>query len=483
MISISDTSLDDEISTLSEKLRQMKGQRARLSSYRAQTKAIFSPVTRVPPEILAEIFLCTLPPVSKSLGRFNVARSPWLLTQINSHWRAVALSTPSLWSQVVLGYNTMYSLPALDAQIQRAQNLKIYFYGGPRVTLTQGNSIRHTHMFQLLLRHSSRWEELSLGLTSDSALIPILNAHRGPFSSLKKLWINWHREGGELGDLQSIICFQSTISLVDVGIIDIPAALAIHQPQLTHLHLSRTSWDRQLGILKVARDVVEANLTFDRSERRPEIGEIIDLSHLRRLCVSPPDAMSYFKAPALEELAIWVEGSDSDIPTLLTSFFNLSACHLRSLRLSGSPSAHVTTMILQNLPIITELILICAIPHSREVDSLICRLATSKHTGGTMVAPQLRSLSFGFLSKNNLDYKLYLKMLDSRWRAEESRLENTALLVTGGLGPDLTTLYGLRALCDGGLNLVVLQGEKARNQIHAWLYSSPHLKTMDWMEW
>ncbi|KAJ7302969.1 hypothetical protein DFH08DRAFT_986798, partial [Mycena albidolilacea] len=53
--------LDDEISTLEEKLQQLEEEHASLSSYRTRNKAILSPLRRMPPEVLGEIFSLTLP--------------------------------------------------------------------------------------------------------------------------------------------------------------------------------------------------------------------------------------------------------------------------------------------------------------------------------------------------------------------------------------------------------------------------------------
>ncbi|KAF8210997.1 hypothetical protein K438DRAFT_1534151, partial [Mycena galopus ATCC 62051] len=91
--------LNEEISNLHEKLRQLENERASLPSYRTRNKAILSPLRRMPSEVLGEIFLWTLPSLQDAIitGRFDMGRSPWLLTRIRSRWRAVSLSTPSLW--------------------------------------------------------------------------------------------------------------------------------------------------------------------------------------------------------------------------------------------------------------------------------------------------------------------------------------------------------------------------------------------------
>ncbi|KAK7027611.1 hypothetical protein R3P38DRAFT_2526470 [Favolaschia claudopus] len=69
-------------------------------------KSILSPIRRVPPEVLGEIFLYLVPSADKthphcdSLARISL---PWKLGQICCRWRAVALSLSELWAFLDLG--------------------------------------------------------------------------------------------------------------------------------------------------------------------------------------------------------------------------------------------------------------------------------------------------------------------------------------------------------------------------------------------
>ncbi|KAJ7467779.1 hypothetical protein B0H11DRAFT_1664285, partial [Mycena galericulata] len=98
-------SLDDEISSLRAQLELLEKERASLFSYHMQNKGIVSPLRRMPPEVLGEIFSWTLPsPVETwSCSRFD--ESPWVLTHICSRWRAISIALPSLWSQVIIHYD------------------------------------------------------------------------------------------------------------------------------------------------------------------------------------------------------------------------------------------------------------------------------------------------------------------------------------------------------------------------------------------
>ncbi|KAJ7607971.1 hypothetical protein FB45DRAFT_763795, partial [Roridomyces roridus] len=89
-------SIDDEI-------KQLQTRRRTLALSHEQHKSVLSPLRSLAPEILGEIFAWTLPTVSEAFCRsqFQFGESPWNLTHVCSHWRAIAISAPSLWSLLV----------------------------------------------------------------------------------------------------------------------------------------------------------------------------------------------------------------------------------------------------------------------------------------------------------------------------------------------------------------------------------------------
>ncbi|KAJ7691917.1 hypothetical protein B0H17DRAFT_909307, partial [Mycena rosella] len=89
------SALDSEISRLQHQLKQLEEERSAVSRFHAQNKSILSPLRRMPIEVLGEIFSWTLPSVRDAVAE---SISPWVLGHISSRWRAIALSTPSLWS-------------------------------------------------------------------------------------------------------------------------------------------------------------------------------------------------------------------------------------------------------------------------------------------------------------------------------------------------------------------------------------------------
>ncbi|KAJ7623776.1 hypothetical protein FB45DRAFT_1006075 [Roridomyces roridus] len=174
------TCLGEEILRLKDRLGQLQAERVQLTEYHSHNVAILSPLRRMPHEVLAEIFLRTLQP--EVARNFNMKRSPWVLGRVNRCWRAVSLSTPSLWSTVCADYEREPPiLEMIQAQVERASSrmLKIHFRGceagGSESDLdSDSDSGGQLELFKTLSKHSERWEELWIQLTP--TLAPRLDA-------------------------------------------------------------------------------------------------------------------------------------------------------------------------------------------------------------------------------------------------------------------------------------------------------------------
>ncbi|KAJ6471865.1 hypothetical protein C8R45DRAFT_936534 [Mycena sanguinolenta] len=448
--------LDDKISKLQERLAPLEDERASLLNYLTRNKAILSPLRRMPPELLGEIFSRTLSSMREIWSQTDLtADSPWVLSHTSSSWRAISLSIPSLWSGVAIDYSgaTVPHYP-LETQIQRARNvnLKIHFYAFPGP-----HSRCQIQTFELLSQHSLRWEELAIGITPD--IIPFLASLRGRLSSLKRLWIQWNGEDERLTEGHPIDCFQTAPSLVEFGVSSHdnfePVSLPTHQ--FTYLELDGLIWERHEGLLQLAQHLVEARITFE--DAGPWL-DIIELPQLRRLHVSYANALNNLKAPALEELSFWVAFQEPLDISALETFIDCSACRLRRLTLRGFPHANTTIQMLQKSAFITELVIaIKEASAGPEIDLLISKLTPSQ---GTITAPQLRSFFIGCEEDSCLDYKMYLEMLKFRLGAR-SALRSAALLVERH-GPDPETLGGLEALRREGMDLLIIKGKEVTTE-------------------
>ncbi|KAJ7691922.1 hypothetical protein B0H17DRAFT_550785 [Mycena rosella] len=339
--------LDTEISRLRDRLQQLKDERIAVSNFRLQNNAILSPLRRIPPEVLAEIFAWTLPSADEIVATdrcgFDIGRSPWVLGHISRQWRAVSLSTPCLWSLVVIDYSfsTWYPLPFLEAQIARARNLEIHFYG-----CQDSDSRPQITFFQTLVERSSIWKELKIGLTSD--LVPHLTTLRNRIPLLRSLWIEWDDpESQTAADL--IDAFHTAPSLLDASIWNQHRFISIPLPfhQLTQYDFDG-SWATHESILKTAPNLVEARITIAFDEQPwPEQDDIIALLYLRRLYVSDSDVLVYLRTPILQEIVFFSREDDPDPLPHLEPFIIRSRCNLARICFRGSPEAQEVIAILE----------------------------------------------------------------------------------------------------------------------------------------
>ncbi|KAK7048685.1 hypothetical protein R3P38DRAFT_2870892 [Favolaschia claudopus] len=90
--------LDAEIEEMELALTQLKERRETLMKPITAHRVLISPMRRTPDDILFEIFFSCLPVTHNAL--IDPAEAPLLLTRICRRWRAVAYSTPALWTSI-----------------------------------------------------------------------------------------------------------------------------------------------------------------------------------------------------------------------------------------------------------------------------------------------------------------------------------------------------------------------------------------------
>ncbi|KAJ7230273.1 hypothetical protein GGX14DRAFT_410330, partial [Mycena pura] len=347
--------LDDEIARLKARVEQLEEERLAIGTRRQRNHAILSPLRRIPPEVLAEVFLWSLPPsyVDYERGRYDVKESPWVLTHVCSRWRAIALSTSSLWSCIVIAYSpendssSAYPLPLVKAHIQRSRQLAVTFH-----SCETSDWEPQVEVFQCLAQHCGRWVELDMLVTSQ--LLPLLSGLRGQIPCLRKLYLEWDDSESHPG-MQSIDCFETACSLVDLSImprhIPINILLPVHQ---LNRYAMTAPWGAHQSFLTLASNLVEAWIVVD-DQRWPEPSPIT-LPFLRRLSVSEPEVLDYITVPTLEEIALYVDGNDLDFQRRLASLLHRSSCPMQRLCLHGRPTACGTLAILQAASCIVELV-------------------------------------------------------------------------------------------------------------------------------
>ncbi|KAF7336510.1 F-box domain-containing protein [Mycena sanguinolenta] len=393
------TLLDEEIPRLKDRLQELETERTALSESHAQNIRILSPLRRIPAEILGEIFSWSLP---SHWDVLDVRNCPWVLTHVCRRWRAVALSMTSLWSLISVDFETkpQYPRAMISTQIERARSLKIHFFG-----YEDCDASSQIALFELLAIHSHRWEELSIQLTSH--LGPCVMKDRD-LTALRRTWVQWHNAESQTPEFNSVDFLRTATSLVEIGVCCdfrfLPTRLPTHH-QLTRYDFD-APWRTHVELLKSLPNIQAARISrhFDNFNDWPEPGDPIDLPHLRRLYVTDHPCLDYLRTPRLEELAIALNATDN----------------------KGHLDAQSTAAILQKNPSFTEFGVTDEDENEdaqRRILSTFLTLFTISNSTPSAMLPHIMKISFASESGDSTLYPLFLDMLESRWKPEESVLK------------------------------------------------------------
>ncbi|KAJ7623816.1 hypothetical protein FB45DRAFT_926831 [Roridomyces roridus] len=460
------TLIDDEMSQ--KRLAQLGTERAQLSDYHSQIIPIISPLRRMPPELLAEIFSWTLPTFGEMHGdNKDMKNSPWILAQVSRRWREISLATPSLWSTIYVAFGDEESvsspLAMIQTQLERAQKkaLRIHFHGSEN-----GQSAAQSDLFGFLL---------------SASLVPHLTQLRCRLPSLRKLWLQWDTEESQVG-VDSIECFKTVSSLQEVGLNCGFRFVPVSVPtwNLTSYRVIGP-WEMHQDVLPMIPNLLEARIVFTDDDVLPnQSDETIAMLHLQRLYVSNANVLGYLKATSLAELGIGVAGSEPiDGPTLqLDSFLRRSLCTLRGLCLTGLPSASVSAEILKKNPSITNFKLLLEDyddTAEEQLEDLFNRTMVDHLTMLTiqdspLLSPQLDTICLALTLPFRIDYPLFVRMLDSRRKNPECALATAAFVGKKSPPPDPVSLADLNALRNQGLDLLLDTSAQADFIMEAWIY-------------
>ncbi|KAK0232669.1 hypothetical protein IW262DRAFT_13833 [Armillaria fumosa] len=148
-----------DISLIDEKIASLISQRDILRRRLARYKSALSPIRYLPRDIMIEIFSQTIHPSTSSL---DVSQGLWPLCHVSSSWRKILLSTPSLWSTIILvpPYTFRHSKGILAEHLLRSQSHPL------RVTITQERAvtIMVSQVCDMVLQASDRWLSANLNL-------------------------------------------------------------------------------------------------------------------------------------------------------------------------------------------------------------------------------------------------------------------------------------------------------------------------------
>ncbi|KAJ6537867.1 hypothetical protein B0H19DRAFT_374793 [Mycena capillaripes] len=191
------TRCDTEIERLQAALDRITSERSVLQRYIERYRSLVSPIRRLPPELLAEIFgLCSpdritfhelttlattiFPEGSDALDR--ISRSHLLrLAGVCSSWYQVVMGTPGLWATIEVAGSYDDITAFLSRSLEHSADCPLDLHLVPR----------HAAGLELLGQHSGRWREAEIYLTRHS--LRLLSTLKDSFPLLERLAIGGRR--------------------------------------------------------------------------------------------------------------------------------------------------------------------------------------------------------------------------------------------------------------------------------------------------
>ena len=333
--------IEIEIQRLCELVEVMKVKRGSIRRRIDDYNVILSPVRRLPLDVLHEIFLHCLPTHRNPI--MNFSESPLLLTRICSSWRAIALSSPRIWSRIHIplpgdpslasGYAIVIDEASLSSRRQRfAGLLKLrcevvrtwlsrsgtcplslsitYPASRSHIQNLKDDELSH-EMFNILLSFADRWRDVNISMPEE-----IYNKLQGDmkptmFCSLNSLKLNLHQQFPANTVKSPRIQLLAAPGLCSITISAFQTTLHITenlvQPiwnQLTHITLASWISDRCLpALLRQCPNLVFGNFMVTSSHWPNEQK------------VDQEDTL----LPCLESLAINDSGSHENMTTIFNA--------------------------------------------------------------------------------------------------------------------------------------------------------------------
>ncbi|KAJ6462158.1 hypothetical protein C8R45DRAFT_1080719 [Mycena sanguinolenta] len=460
--------LDARILPLQTALAQLVKRRTEVAEHIREHRAIVSPVRRIPPELICEIFdLATAE--SRSGPR---AKPPWRLGRICRPWRQSALAHPSLWNYIVVPAYAMDArelhpkVSELENQLLRCGTISLDIHWSSVHTAGPNSGI-----LDLILPRSNSWRTVSFDIDREYSDLDWLEPIRGKLDSLEKLEVL--HELCTFPDVFTAAPNLYQLVLPPIGAYgdDSPTIYQRSFPlpweQITH-YRAKCHFAQQLDILRVATSVSHCALEVQQvQDFVPPATPVVILPQLRRLCLDQVGLLLPIVAPNLEELSAVY--SAELIPRILP-FVRHASCTLQRLILwvCTLDSELITT--LRSLPSLTHL-LVQDGDYDQPHNVVFFTALTISGTDAD-ICPNLTSMVYAYVRwDSSASQDSFFRMAESRLRPNPNRPSTTVLSslrvlsVEPNSGPFTPSEAEIRArvrsLEEEGLNVAMIGVDEA----------------------
>ncbi|KAJ7160936.1 hypothetical protein C8R46DRAFT_1284700 [Mycena filopes] len=391
----------------------------------------------LPPELLSEIFTECLPTYSAVPA---ASRAPLLLAGVCREWRAIALSTPSIWSTFILPVNmgTMTDnspiLRLFDAWIARGGNypltMVISCSASPRATPPP---YALPESFISALGHSSsRWHDVHLVLPR--ADFWRLQPNEG-FPFLRRLAVKAAYYPAQVGSatpppLAPLDLFRDAPALDDVSLEEGFSLSNISLPldQLSYFDLQAATTDAHFPAFLQAPNLVEIRLNLHYLDARFVPSQELVHSKVKTLNIQFPQGvhgggetlaiLRYMTCSALERIA--VRGMAPLLAPNLLRFLSRSSPPLREFVLDLA--SHLSDALPDTIPVLMAmptLELLELRPLAAETANALFAQMHDSDNAASVFLPRLRTLrvevTFGYDDGSAWTYTPLVDMLVARW--------------------------------------------------------------------
>ncbi|KAJ7437439.1 hypothetical protein B0H11DRAFT_2294303 [Mycena galericulata] len=383
---------------------ELTTERDRLVEVVRRHTAIVSPIRRVPPELISEIFAFT--PCTRRVNGHTVNWPPWRLGHICSSWRSTALSSPFLWSSIEIiwfidsSLADIYPLSMIETQLLRSGNVPLEVCID---FMCYEDSPAESALIELLVLHCHRW--VSFCIAGSRSAARVLEDVHGRVPQLKRFHFVDFKGTTDCISI-SVAPSLREIILTSSQFRAISPRFLVPWNQITR-YCGVYSAQDQMNILEGAPNLEECGIGFTGGLDANQDGRVATLPHLRRLYVADACVLYHLTAPSLG--ALYLEGwLDALLP-----FLRRSSCQLTKLVMNYCQFRWQLVSVLRCLPKLEYF----AIINTEDLDlGELTDLWTSMTLSGspTDLCPSLTFLAVGYTYNNEYFSEAFFIMMRSR---------------------------------------------------------------------
>ncbi|PBK95176.1 hypothetical protein ARMGADRAFT_963820 [Armillaria gallica] len=450
---------------LKEKIDILDQERTRISEAIHECQGIISPVRRLPPELLCQIFLGTIERAQTTADvdtqlhdTKSVGYSPLSISSVSAKWRSIALSFPELWSSINIlllvddgGFSDDLNSKRLHLYLDRSQgyplSISIYDLAGGMVDDLPA------YLITVLSPSSTRIRELSLHLPAH--LFFEISTLRLSLPLLETLILHCTIEE-DLYGYNPIRLFAFTPSLISLKFIDVlepdqsfelpwsqvKQYKSVHHDDTFHGNISQPH--HHLSVLRELQQVEECILRLGEASHEFDFEGIIfplvclqlrvlDLSS--RITDEGEDNSGFqqvadrFTLPALTTLKVSCSREGDEPARTFTSIYHLLNHSKPPITILQFDNGLILTEDLLNLFRVTPTLEDVRLVTHNVFTSEVLEELTVDHTpsgSSDVVLPRLRHLVMG---GGRLQKEQFMRMIQSRWNiGQSSRVERLRTL-------------------------------------------------------